>query len=149
MTSFENKPQNMRGRCQSAPNLCLYEGSSNASSPAHAAKRVSFTELEIREYHIIVGDHPCCLAGVPVALGWNYEDKAAATLDDYELYRCPRRQRIELRTTPEERRQMLVNAGAQEEEIRKAQRQLHRARSCSAKLCESMNQSFFSVSVAD
>ncbi|GKY91961.1 hypothetical protein MPSEU_000167700 [Mayamaea pseudoterrestris] len=143
-----DKPDGIRDRCRSVPNLHLY--SQETRTRQRHVKRVSFTALEVREYNICVGDHPCCQVGVPISLGWDYEDKGViASLEDYELMRCPRRDRVELRKSAEERRQMLVNAGAPEEELRKAQRQLQRARSCSAKLSERMNETFFAASIID
>jgi hypothetical protein len=143
-----HKPFSIRERCRSVPNLHLCEQQALSQTRRRHVKRVSFTALEVREYKICVGDHPCCQVGVPISLGWEYEDKGViASLDDYELMRCPRRDRIELRTTAEERRQMLVNAGAQEEELRKISRQLQRARSCSAKLSERMNETFFGAAI--
>jgi hypothetical protein len=136
------KPSTMGGRCHSVPNFHFQE-------KREAIKRVSFTALEVREYNIVVGDHPCCPVGVPVTLGWEFEDLHAMNLDAYEASRCPRRQRTALRTTPEERRQMLVSAGTQEDELRRAQRQLQRARSCSTKLCERVNQSFFQAHILE
>jgi hypothetical protein len=148
MVSATEKLSSIRGRCQSTPNLHLCEP--EAKTRRVQAKRVSFTALQVREYTICVGDHPCCQVGVPISLGWEYEDKGViASLDDYELMRCPRRHRVELRKTAEERRQMLVNAGAPEEELRKAQRQLQRARSSSAKLSERMNETFFAAVIID
>lgn len=35
-------------------------------------KHVSFSTVEIREYAVIVGNHPCCSAGLPLSLDWKY-----------------------------------------------------------------------------
>jgi hypothetical protein len=35
-------------------------------------KHVRFSTVEIREYAVIVGDHPCCSAGLPLSLDWKY-----------------------------------------------------------------------------
>lgn len=35
-------------------------------------KHVRFSTVEIREYDMIVGDHPCCSAGLPLSLDWKY-----------------------------------------------------------------------------
>lgn len=107
-------------------------------------KSVSFASLNVREYNTVIGDHPCCTMGCPLSLGWQYSDASAVPLDRYEATRSPRRSREQLRTTCEERRQILSEEGNYSEgELRKAQRKLHRARSCSARLCERMNASFF------
>jgi len=111
--------------------------------PGHK-KSVSFASLDIREYNIVIGDHPCCTMGCPLSLGWEYSESSSLSLDQYEATRSPRRNRRDLRTTCEQRRQILSEDGEVSElEMRRAQRKLHRARSCSAKLCERMNASFF------
>lgn len=103
-------------------------------------KTVSFSSLEVREYVVVVGDHPCCSMGLPLSLGWEFEEADTIPLDRYEATREPRRSRQELRTTCEERREILsLDLG----ELRRAERQLHRARSCQARLCERMNAQFF------
>lgn len=106
-------------------------------------KKVSFSIIQIRTYKVEVGDHPCCSIGFPLALGWEYSEKPTTSLDQYEAERAPRRHRNELRTTSEERQEMLREEGLSKEEMKRAQRKLHRARSCSAKLSERMCESFF------
>lgn len=109
--------------------------------PGHK-KTVSFSSLEVRQYSLVVGDHPCTTIGCPLSLGWEVCDESQVAVDDYEATRCPRRTRAELRLACEERRERLEPFVASQE-LRKASRQLHRARSCSAKLCERRNASFF------
>jgi hypothetical protein len=121
--------------------------------PPHIAKCVSFTNVEIRSYTLTIGDHPCCTIGCPITLDWEYMTDDVTTVDQYETQRflC-RRNRNELRTTPEERTQLLLNQPKQslsENEIRRASRKLHRARSCSARLNERMNETFFHCPLND
>jgi hypothetical protein len=106
-------------------------------------KTVSFASIEIRNYSIVFGDHPYCNDGLPLSLGWDFDGINLLSLDTYEATRAPRRSRRELRMSCEERRQLLSEDGVSEGEIRRAQRKMHRARSCSAKLCEKMTESFF------
>lgn len=35
-------------------------------------KRVSFSKAEIREYAVVVGDHPLCEDGLPISLDWKH-----------------------------------------------------------------------------
>ena len=117
--------------------------SASASSPR---KAVGFSNVEVREYGITVGDHPCCSKGCALTLDWDYNPTAVVTaLDTYEASRAPRRRhRDNLRTSWEERRRILSQeGGCSEGELRKAQRKLHRARSCDSRLCEKMSESFF------
>jgi len=122
----------------------LSSGSSSASTSPR--KAVGFSNVEVREYAITVGDHPCCSQGCALTLDWDYNPTATITaLDTYEASRAPRRRhRDNLRTSWEERRRILSQeGGCSEGELRKAQRKLHRARSCNSRLCEKMSESFF------
>jgi hypothetical protein len=112
-------------------------------------RAVTFSNIEVRQYEITVGDHPCCTVGCPLTLDWEYSASTKQSVEQYEAHRTPlRRSRSELRTTWEERRQILLSeADVSDQELRKANRKLHRARSCSAKLCEKMSESFFQASV--
>jgi len=106
-------------------------------------KSVSFTKIEVRNYNVVIGDHPCCTMGCPLSLGWEYSDSKAQPLEQYEASREPRRKRSDLVTTCEQRREILSQDGYSNGEIRKAQRKLHRARSSNSKLSERMNDKFF------
>ena len=61
---------------------------SNLSSLTDKPKNkrcVTFTNIQIREYNTILGDHPCCPNGPPLALGWEYKhDEVIIGIDDYE-----------------------------------------------------------------
>lgn len=45
---------------------------------------VSFSNLSIREYNVEIGDNPSCSYGVPISLGWDYEEhhESLALSDD-------------------------------------------------------------------
>jgi hypothetical protein len=111
-------------------------------------KSVSFSNLEIRNYEQVIGDHPCCKIGCPLSLGWDYSESSCVSLDQYEESRAPRRPRGELLTTCEERRDILLH-GVDALTLKRAERKLHRARSCEAKLCERINHCFFESSPSD
>lgn len=112
-------------------------------------KAVSFTHLDFRTYNVTIGDHPCCMGGLPITLDWDYVEEGVLPIDQYESERNPRRSRAELRKTCEERHQILVEDGHSEEELRRAQRKLHRSRSCSAKLCNKVKDSFFQNDISN
>lgn len=46
--------------------------SSSSSSIVGDERKVRFSTAEIREFHVIVGDHPGCAAGLPLSLDWKY-----------------------------------------------------------------------------
>lgn len=96
--------------------------------------KVKFANILIREYDIVIGDHPCCTLGCPLSLGWDYSDsKAVVTIDEYEANRPPRRSRSNLKTSWEQRKQMLSHIP--NVEVRKAQRRSYRERSCRTRVC--------------
>lgn len=119
-----------------------FEPSLDKISKGVLQKSVSFTSVEIREYNVTVGDHPCCATGFPLTLDWEYREVDNIEVDKYEEDRSPRRHKDELKISPEARSQLLLEDSSAVD-LRKAQRQLHRARSCSAKLCERVNAKFF------
>lgn len=62
-------------------------------------KRVtSFSNIEIREYDITLGDNPGGAGGPPISLDWKYNDAFTQVMevDQYEEYRPPRRTRLEM-----------------------------------------------------
>ena len=74
-------------------------------------RSVSFTEVEIRQYSQVLGDHPCCSSGPPVSLGWDYEDPTTVELERYEVERTPhRRHRRDIRMDCCQRREILLGA---------------------------------------
>jgi len=42
-------------------------------------KRVSWDRIHTREFSLVVGDHPMCQDGLPVSLGWQYNDHSCST----------------------------------------------------------------------
>lgn len=119
-------------------------GDSSVMLDRRDVKSVAFAEVQVREYAVTIGDHPCCTMGCPLSLDWEYNIEPPCSLDAYEAKRAPRRNRGELLTSCEERRRILSqDGGISDIEMRRAERKLHRARTCSAKLCEKMSESFF------
>ena len=60
---------------------------SPSSSAKPPSKRVSFSNiLEIRNYSVVLGDHPCCRT-LPVELGWDYADSKFIDIHLQELNR--------------------------------------------------------------
>ena len=81
-------------------------------------KRVQFESIEVREYPMIIGDHPSCSHGVPVQLDWNHEKTYSCELQLYEYCRTERRQtRKELLIPFQERARILIDAGYTLDEI--------------------------------
>jgi hypothetical protein len=125
-------PPSCLSRRHSAPDLQVITAATT-SMTISSKKRVSFTSLEIRNYDIVIGDHPCCMMGTPISLGWDYSPAIQRhSVDQYEAGRQGiRRNRNQLRLTCDERQTILLSCGnTSEADLRKAGRKLHRSRSC-------------------
>jgi len=77
-------------------------------------KKVQFQSIQIRTFHQILGDHPCCSTGLPLTLGWDYIQETTFHVEDYETIRdcCVgihprRRNRQDLRLDDLQRRSIL------------------------------------------
>lgn len=133
----------------SLPSLILETDAADSDSDVsvdrcHVAKRVGFANVQVREYSVTIGDHPCCTMGCPLSLDWDYAAESVTPLDRYEAQRPQRRSRHDLRTTAAQRMQILSeDGGVSDGELRRATRKLHRARTCGARLSERMSESFF------
>jgi hypothetical protein len=121
-----------------------------APTTQHRRRRpeVTFDSVQIRYYPMILGDHPACSIGPPVTLGWEYtthnnnnsindnadnakEDETTSgdgTIDinTYELQRGPRRRLRHLVMNYYRRRNVLLQAGYNEADLRQAERQVAR-----------------------
>jgi len=48
------------------------------STATKEIKRVSWGRIHTREFTLVVGDHPMCQDGLPVSLGWQYNDNSCS-----------------------------------------------------------------------
>lgn len=111
--------------------------------PGHRrSKSVGFGNIEVREYNLQLGDHPCCSMGCPIELGWEYMEENVQPLETYEASRCPRRSRDQLKTTYAERREMLCNV-VSDTEMKRAERKQYRERNCQRKIRNKTCAAFF------
>jgi hypothetical protein len=86
-------------------------------------RTVSFSQLDIKEFKMSLGDHPCSSTGPPVMLDWNSQPtlERVVSLDEYERLRSPRRERHKLRLTYRERKRVLEDQqGFTSEEVNQA-----------------------------
>ena len=49
------------------------------SNSTRGEKRVRWDKIHTREFDLVVGDHPMCQDGLPVSLGWKYDDNSCRT----------------------------------------------------------------------
>lgn len=134
---------------------------SATTKPGHR-RHVTFSSVQIREYSRILGDHPCCPSGPPLALGWEMEREDSISLEEYEQQRDPlRRSKEDFRLGCQDRREILENlisstSSDSEDsssgccvysraEIRKAERRLNRERGENARAVRKMNTKFFKL----
>jgi len=81
----------------------------------HHQRFVTFLNCETRTYTQILGDHPCCLEGCPIQLGWEYnEEISIVDVDEYEKFKLKNHQisrknesSTRLRLSPDERKDIL------------------------------------------
>lgn len=93
--------------------------SSSTLSSLKSSKCVSFApSVQVREYAIVVGDHPSCQA-LPLSLDWKHSEER---LQEYASQ--SRRHGPQLRLTYYERRNILRTAGYTEADLQKAEGQV-------------------------
>lgn len=106
-------------------------------------RTVSFGPIHVRQYERIVGDHPDTRVGVPLAIGWAYNEDECMSIERYEVARA-RRGRANFRLTSITRKNILLNvyglpkedimrAEAETEKLQKQRKQALRNHSLSAK----------------
>mmetsp|Transcript_11415 Transcript_11415/g.26481 ORF Transcript_11415/g.26481 Transcript_11415/m.26481 type:complete len:171 (-) Transcript_11415:522-1034(-) len=55
-------------------------------------KRVSFADVQVREYSRTVGDHPNVVGGLPLSIDWKHAGNTTIDIDQYECQRQGERQ---------------------------------------------------------
>jgi len=80
-------------------------------------RQVEFSNIEIREYPICIGDNPGGFHGVPLTISWMHQDCIELSVDDYELNKPVRRATIELKIPNQLRIDMLKKSGYSRQEI--------------------------------
>ena len=89
-------------------------------------RRVAFKEVTVRDYAMVLGDHPNCSFGPPVTLGWRYLEYEPLEVDEYE-YHHSRRRPLPLLMLNYYRRNDLLAADHTEAELKKAVKEKDRA----------------------
>ena len=54
-------------------------------------RRITFNNVVVREYEMVLGDHPDCSYGPPVSIGWDYLEYKPVDINDYETNHSRRR----------------------------------------------------------
>jgi len=95
------------------------------ASKRRIRRRVSFSDLQIREYPRTVGDHPGALGrdGPPVSIDWKHVEEHKVSVDEYEARRQPRRSKEQLIIPGFRRRQILMQEwGCKYDELKVAEK---------------------------
>jgi hypothetical protein len=65
------------------------ETPSMKTADSNSKKAVSFGLIQVREYNRVVGDNPTVRVGPPMSIGWEFVQKQAVPVDDYEKIKHP------------------------------------------------------------
>jgi hypothetical protein len=89
--------------------LALLADETSASGKSGKKKRVSFSPvLQIRTHNVILSDHPCCVGGMALQLGWDStEDDELVDLDTHEEAHSPKRRMHQMHLSYSSRRARL------------------------------------------
>jgi hypothetical protein len=92
-----------------------------SAQPMMNKRTVSFSQLDIKEFKMSLGDHPCSSSGPPVMLDWDARPtlERVVSLDEYERMRSPRRSRNKLKLSYRDRKGILEQ-GFTTEEVNRA-----------------------------
>jgi len=91
-------------------------------------RKVSFGPIHVREFERIVGDHPDCKVGVPLAIGWAFYERKPVSIEEHENDRFLKGKN-NMRMTSITRKNILQNVfGIPEEELRSAEKENQKIR---------------------
>ena len=130
-TSMPTKlPSSKLPRKPSLKKVSSFVGNPKSEKSTDMKPSVSFSNLQIREYDVMLGDNPSCSYGPPVSLGWDYHDAAVVPLEKYERARSnkfPRRKSGQLVLSYNVRKYLLLKtAGYTKAELREAMKEVER-----------------------
>jgi len=100
----------------------------NKDDTPRIKRNVSFSNIRMRNYPLILGDNPSVSYGPPTTLDWHFEETNEINLEAYEEHRAPRRRPREMLLNYYQRKAILEQSGHSEEEMKKAKRQAERVK---------------------
>jgi len=112
--------------------LCSAQRESTRGSILHAhtvatpKRKVHFGEVLVRDYEMILGDHPCCSYGPPVTIDWDYLEYEPLDVNEYEFHHPPRRNIKEMGLNYYKRMALLSKAGFTEVEFKQSKKLVKR-----------------------
>jgi hypothetical protein len=90
--------------------------------------RVSFGNVEIREYDVVLSNNPACGIGPSVELGWEYQLGTSSKVNDYERKKGNRRRNTRELYMSQYYRESLLYETTDKADIQKAIQEKNRAR---------------------
>ena len=93
-----------------------------------AKRSVQFSTIEVRDYDMILGDHPCCSYGPPITIDWDYLEYEPIDVNEYELHHPPRRALREMSMNYYTRKRMLANAGYRDDDFKLSKREMSKTK---------------------
>ena len=115
-------------------NTAIHDKSNSIDDKESTSRRekrsVSFGSIRVRQYERIVGDHPETKVGVPLAIGWAYnEDEDHPDGISIERYEADKIRKGKLKMTSITRKNMMLHVfGFTEEEIKQAEKRSDKLR---------------------
>lgn len=91
-------------------------------------RKVQFSTVVVRDYDMILGDHPCCSYGPPVTIDWDYLEYEPLDVNEYEFHHGPRRGLRQMCMNYYQRKRLLANAGYTDVEIKQMKREVSRTK---------------------
>ena len=107
--------------------LRTLDGETRKAYPNTEGRRtLQFQNVILREYGMILGDHPCCRFGLPVTIEWDYLEYQPLSVDDYEVHHALRRPLRQMHLSSSQREAILQDLHYPQSDIRKARKELIR-----------------------
>ena len=95
---------------------------SRLAEEVNQKRRISFNNVTVREYVMIMGDHPNCRYGPPVTISWDYLEYEPVSLNEYEGHHSRRRPLRKLYLFVPQRKQICLDQGHTMKEVKDAKR---------------------------
>eukprot|EP00593_Proboscia_inermis_P000711 CAMPEP_0171300326 /NCGR_PEP_ID=MMETSP0816-20121228/9093_1 /TAXON_ID=420281 /ORGANISM="Proboscia inermis, Strain CCAP1064/1" /LENGTH=190 /DNA_ID=CAMNT_0011776711 /DNA_START=8 /DNA_END=580 /DNA_ORIENTATION=- len=85
--------------------------------PKKEGRRVVWSNMNMREFVVTMGDNPTCLYGPAISLSWEFQTMAIVTVEEYEANRGARRTTGEIYMPSPYRIRLLLDGGYKKKEI--------------------------------
>ena len=101
----------------SAPVAPCSRRSQSSGDSGSRRTRVSFSEVQVRQYERILSDNPACQSGPSLGIGWKYNRAGIIDVDSYESKRGIPRNHVELTMPRHVRENILKDWGYEQKDV--------------------------------